>query len=107
MSNKRQTQVAEVIAHAAGEFIARESNRESLITITRADVSPDLKHVNLFMSVLPIQFEDTALLFMKRRTTDFRKYLTSSTRLGHLPHIEFLIDEGEKNRQRIDELTRQ
>jgi len=106
MSGKRNIQVAELIAHAAGEFIARESNRESLITVTRAEVSPDLKHAVIFLSVLPRQFEDIALLFMKRRTTDFRKHLMSSTRLGHLPHIDFLIDEGEKNRQRIDELTR-
>lgn len=107
MESKRQIQFAQEIAHAAGEFLARESNRESLITITRAEVSPDFKRATMFMSVLPVQFEDNALLFMKRRTTDFREHLKKNTRLGHLPHIDFLIDEGEKNRQRIDELTRQ
>ena len=99
-------QVSEIIAHAASEFLARESNRESLITVTRADVSPDLKNIKIFLSVLPEQYEEIALLFIKRRTTDFRQYLKTHTRLGHLPHVDFLIDEGEKNRQRIDDLTR-
>jgi len=106
MSSKRRTQVAEVIAHAASEFLARESNRESLITVTRADISPDLKEIKIFMSILPERFEAEALLFTRRRISDFREYLKKNTRMGHLPHIDFLIDEGEKNRQRIDDLTR-
>lgn len=106
MSNKRQMQFAEEIAHAASEFIVRESNSESLITVTRTEVSPDLKRARIYLSVLPEQFEADALLFTQRRTTDFRQYLKDHTRLGHLPHIDFVIDEGEKNRQRIDDLTR-
>ena len=53
MASKRQIQVAEIIAHAAADYFARESNYESLITVTRADVSPDLKNAMIFLSVLP------------------------------------------------------
>ena len=105
MSEKRKIQIAEEIGHSAGEFIARESNRESLITVTRTEVSPDHKHANIFISILPENREAEALLFMQRRTVDFREYLKKNTRFGHLPHIVFIIDEGEKNRQRIDYLT--
>lgn len=107
MPNKRQIQFAEEVAHAASLFLLRESNHESLITVTRADTTSDLKHARIYLSVLPSRFEDDALLFAQRRTTDFRQYLKAHTRLGHLPHIDWLLDEGEKNRQRIDDLTRQ
>ncbi|OGG71146.1 hypothetical protein A3F27_01930 [Candidatus Kaiserbacteria bacterium RIFCSPHIGHO2_12_FULL_53_13] len=106
MGSRRQTQIGEAIAHLAGEFFARESNRQSLITVTRADVSPDIKNVTVYFSVLPEKFEDAALNFAKRVRSDFREYLKEYSVLRYLPTVDFALDLGEKNRQRIDELTR-
>ncbi len=107
MVSRREIQVAETIAHLAGEFFARESNRQSLITVTRADISPDLKNVTVYFSVLPEQFENAALNFAKRLRPDFREYLKENARMKFLPTVDFDLDYGEKNRQRIDELTRE
>ncbi|RJQ34695.1 ribosome-binding factor A [Candidatus Parcubacteria bacterium] len=106
MASKRQIQVAEIIAHLAADYFARESNRESLITVTRADISPDLKNVIIFLSVLPESAEEQVLHFAKRSRTDFRDYVKSKSRLKFLPNFDFEIDYGEKNRQLIDDLTR-
>ena len=106
MGSRRQTQIGEAIAHLAGEFFARESNRQSLITVTRADVSPDIKNVTVYFSVLPEKFEDAALNFAKRVRSDFREYLKEYSVLRYLPTVDFALGLGEKNRQRIDELTR-
>src|SRR4051812_45235488 len=100
--NKRQTQVSELIAHLAGEFLSRESNRESLITITHANISPDMKKATIFFSVLSEKFEESALAFAKRSRSEFRNYLKTHSRLHPLPIVDFEIDFGEKNRQRID-----
>src|SRR3989344_2180433 len=106
MGSRRQTQVSEAIAHHAADFFARESNRESLITVTRADISPDLKNVTVFFSVLPEKMEQSALNFAKRVRTDFREYLKTKSRMKFLPTIDFAIDYGEKNRQSVDEALR-
>ena len=106
MSSRRLTMVAEEIAHLAADFFARESNAQSLITVTHADVSPDLKNVRIYISVLPENLEDSALAFAKRNRTEFREYLKEHSALRFLPTIDFAIDYGEKNRQRIDDLTR-
>ena len=106
MATRRQTQVAELIAHLAGEFLERESNRQSLITVTRADMSPDLKNVTIFFSVLPEKFEKSALMFAKRVRTDFREYLKKKSQMKFLPTVDFELDLGEKHRQKIDELMR-
>jgi ribosome-binding factor A len=98
--------MAEVIAHQAADFFARESNYESLITVTRAEISPDLKNVTIYISVLPEAKEQTALAFAKRVRTDFRDYMKDESALRYLPTIDFALDYGEKNRQRIDDLTR-
>jgi len=104
---RRVVQVSETIAHLAADYFARESTRKSLITVTHASSSPDLKNVTVFFSVLPQSDEDAALKFAKRRRSDFREYLKERSRLKYLPTIDFEIDYGEKNRQLIDELTRQ
>lgn len=106
MASQRQTQVAETLARLAADYFARESNRESLITVTRADVSPDLKNVIIFFSVLPERYEEPALHFARRSRTDFRTFIKEKASLRYLPNIDFQIDYGEKNRQRIDDLTR-
>lgn len=106
MGSKRQLQVSEILAQSAAEFFARESNRQSLITVTRANISPDLKNVTIFLSVIPATAEAQAIDFAKRNRTDFREFLKDNARLKFLPHIEFELDYGEKNRQRIDDLTR-
>jgi len=106
MASRRQIQVAEILAHLAADFFARESNGQSLVTVTRADVSPDLKNVLIFLSVLPEKFEDNVLQFAKRSRTDFREYVRKHAAMKFLPTFDFQIDYGEKNRQRIDDLTR-
>ena len=95
-----------MLVHLAGNFFARESNRESLMTITRADISPDLRNAKIYFSVIPQRYETSALNFAKRSRSEFRKYVRDHTRMQYLPTIDFEIDFGEKNRQRIDELTR-
>lgn len=106
MPSRRQIQISEILAHLAADFFARESNGQSLVTVTRADVSPDLKNVTIFFTVLPVEFEKKALDFAIRNRTDFRDFVKSKAKMRFLPTFDFKIDFGEKNRQRIDDLTR-
>lgn len=103
---RRSEQFNESIAHHAALFLARESNRESLITVTRSELSSDFKHTTIYLSVLPEAQEEKALAFAKRMRTEFRQYLREKAKLHPLPTIEFELDLGEKSRQRVDELTR-
>ena|SRR3989344_4504513 len=109
MSSRRQIQVAEELAHMAGDFFAREAanpKASGLITVTRSDVTSDFKNVTIFLSVLPHSFEEAAIKFAKRARSDFREYVKKKSALHPIPIVDFEIDYGEKNRQRIDELTR-
>ena len=106
MPSRRQKKLAEEIAHRAGEFIARESNRRSLITVTRATVATDFKNVVIFVSVLPQEQQGDAIAFLKRVRTDFHDFLKEKTVLRNVPTVDFVLDIGEENRQRIEDLTR-
>ena len=105
--SRRQNKVAEEIAHQAGEFLVKFARAGgSLITVTRATIAPDLKNVTVFVSVLPKSHEDESLKSLKRLRTDFHDYLKAKTVLRDVPTVDFAIDFGELNRQRIDDLTR-
>ena len=69
-------------------------------------MSHNLKNITVFFSVLPEKYEEAVLNFAKRKRADFREYLKEHTVLRYLPTIDFALDLGEKNRQRIDGLIR-
>ena len=88
----------------ASKFIQQEAGPQSLITITDCVVSRDYKRAKFFISVLPISAEQDALEFTKRKRSELREYIQKSGGVSRIPFIDFEIDKGEKNRQRIDEL---
>lgn len=93
----------------AGEFIAREAVNPAvygLITVTRAELADDFKTVTVLLSIFPQTKEEEALKFAKRARSDFRDYVKEHSFLQPVPTVDFEIDYGEKNRQRVDELTR-
>ena len=104
--SKKEEQTKETLQHLAGEFLAREAGRQSLITITRSEISPDLKKITIFISVYPESAEKAALDFCKRERSGFREFVKDKSSLQFPPTIDFELDIGEKNRQRIDELTK-
>ena len=103
---KRNEKVANLIKELSAQFLGRENNKTSLITITSCTVSPDLKSATIFMTVLPDSKENSALSFAKRKRRDLREFLKENIQIKTIPFIDIQIDKGEKNRQKIDELLR-
>ncbi len=96
----------EALYHVAAEFLNREAGRQSMITVTRVDLSQDRKNGVIYISVFPDTAEESAVHFANRNRTEFSKFFEKRVRGMQVPHVEFVIDEGEKNRLRLDELTK-
>lgn len=95
----------EALREAAAEFLAREANRNTLITVTRAEMSEDGKRGIIYITVYPESGEDAALKFANRNRGELGLFLSKRTKGMRLPHIEFQIDMGDKNRRRLEELS--
>jgi len=89
----------------AARFFLLEANGSSLMTVTHADVSSDGKRATILFTVLPTEKEQEALEFAKRKRSDFKEFVKKESRLGRIPFFDFHIDVGEKNRQRVDEIS--
>ncbi len=101
----RQEKVSEEIRRYAAEELLRSSSGGSLITITRAEISPDLKKGIIYITTIPKEKEQAALHFVERQLGDIRKVLAKKMKIKILPYLSVAIDIGEQNRQRIDELS--
>ncbi len=102
---QRRKRVAENLMHLAAEFFRIESNRQSLITVTKADLAPNFSESTIYFTVLPKSMEENALNFAKRKRREFKLYVKKKVSMKRIPFFDFAIDEGEKHRQRIEEIS--
>jgi ribosome-binding factor A len=103
--NQRKSEKREsLLRELAAKFLEKEASRASLITVTGTHSYDKGRNIKILFTVLPRDKEAAALSFAKRHINDFRQYVEKNARIGRLPMIEFAIDEGEKHRQKIDEL---
>lgn len=103
----RDQRASSILLEKAADYIAREAGRTTLITPTRADISSDRKNATIYVSVFPTEHEDAALAFLKRHKDLFRTYLKKAARYPVLPYIFWELDYGERNRQHLDEISRE
>ena len=103
---ERQLKVEQQVLGIAQDFFQRESSGLSLMTITRVDITRDMKNGTVFMTVLPEDKEDSAINFAKRMRSELRHYVMKRLPVKVIPFFEVEIDYGEKNRLHVNELLR-
>ena len=107
MTSARQDKMRQLLREIVANYFARESGARSLITVTDVTISPDFKRATVYITTIPESEENNALDFAKRKRSDLRDFIADTAKLRTLPVFEIKIDEGERNRQRIDELLNQ
>ncbi|TAL48988.1 ribosome-binding factor A [Patescibacteria group bacterium] len=101
----RREKLPELLKHLAAEFIEREKVSRALITVTDAALSESGEKAKILVTVYPESEEKAALESLKRQKRYFLEYVDMHARIGRIPSVAFDIDEGEKNRQRIEFLS--
>ncbi|MDQ5971607.1 MAG: ribosome-binding factor [Patescibacteria group bacterium] len=102
----REEKITNHIRELAATFIEREASGASMITVTRVHLAVGGKHATIYVSVLPIDKENAAFGFLKRNLGEMRTFIQSRLKIHPIPFFEVEIDQGEKNRQKIDDLLR-
>ncbi|MDA3793314.1 MAG: 30S ribosome-binding factor RbfA [Elusimicrobia bacterium] len=104
---RRTKRVSGLIRQKIGRIIATEIKDPKLgiITVTKVDVSIDLKIARVFFSIVggkkPI---DKQAIIIKSLHKLMRKKLAQEVELKYIPQIELVFDRTSKKAQRIDEL---
>ena len=100
----RSEQLAEVIQRELNNFLIKEAEppRNILITLTKTEVTNDLEHAFVDISVLPIGQTGTALEFLKKNLFWAKKYLRQHSLLRKLPEIHLKVDDSALKRRKIE-----
>lgn len=101
----KEGRLRSTLTHLASEFLKEASDRSTMITVTDTRIDKRGKKARILVTVYPEEKEEQALQFLQRKHRDFRDYLKANARLRTIPYIEFAIDAGERNRQRVEAIT--
>ena len=105
MSRGRPQKVADLIQRELSELIRLEVRdpRVGMLTITSVDVSPDLSHAKVFITLLQKEKVEDTLLGLQRAAGFLRSQLAHRMKMYTTPELRFVYDESV---ERGDHLSR-
>lgn len=110
MKAHRQARIAEVVREVASETILFELRdpRVKGVTVTRAEVSGDLQHAKIYVSVMGTDKEQDLCMHGLRHAAGFiQAKLASRLRTRFTPTIHFVLDQGVKKSIEMTRLIRE
>jgi len=110
MATTRQQRVQELLVQEISDIVRREVRdpRVGFVTITGAEVTPDLRQARVFFTVLgdTNQREDTAIS-LNRAAGFIRGEFAQRAELRFVPNLKFEYDTGMERGLRISQLLEQ
>ncbi len=106
----RTDRVSDLIKDEISRLLLREVRdpRVGFVTITGASVSPDLKNVRVFVSILgEPQARQASIKALNSAAGFFRRTLFKNLRLRFAPAVRFELDESLDQGDRIERVLRQ
>src|SRR5205823_12174393 len=97
MKAHRTARIAEVIREVASETILFELQdpRVKGVTVTRAEVSADLQHAKIHVSIMGSEKEQNLCLHGLRHAAGFvQSKLGSRLKTRFTPVVQFVLDQG-------------
>ena len=106
MRFKRSQRIQELLLEEISKLLQSglKDPRIGFTTLTRVEVSDNLKHAKIFISVMGSEKEKSETLEVLKKATGFiRNSLGKNLYLRYLPELEFKKDE---NAEHVEKITR-
>src|SRR5215204_5769799 len=110
MKSHRLARVSEVVRETAANAILFELKdpRVKGVTVTRAEVSGDLQHAKVFVSVMGTEKEQQLTMHgLKSAAGYIQTKLADRLTSRYVPHVTFVLDEGVKKSIEIARIIRE
>jgi len=107
--NLRLKKINELIKQEVGNLIIRELDlsREVLITVTKTEVSADLRYADVSISVLPSRKKQSTLKPLNKSVYSIQQKLNKKLIMKPAPKIRFKLDTTGEYVNRIDEAIKE
>jgi len=103
----RLKRVSELLKRELGEMIGRELVFTSLVTVQQVDITPDLRHAHVYISVLggaeqdPLQEARAVINQLQNHRKELQAGLARRVVLKYTPHLHFKLDEAIERGTRV------
>ena len=107
---KRSERLGELILAEISDVITREIKdpRIGFVTVTRVEMSDDLRHAKVFVSCIGEESEKVRMLQGLSSATGYiRRHLGRALHLRYTPAISFLLDDSLEHGAKIAQILRQ
>ena len=104
---RRPERVAKVLQETIASYLQFEAREPELgfVTVTGVDVSRDLSHARIRVSVMGEEDVKTTTLEALRGTLGrLRSHVAGELRMRHVPELDFVLDRGSEHAQRINKI---
>ena len=109
--SRRADRVAESIRSEVATFLAegaKDPRIRAFVTVTGVDITRDLRHATVFVSLMGDDADRTTTLEgLANLASHLRSHVGKALRLRVAPEIEFRVDESIARAARIDSLLAQ
>jgi ribosome-binding factor A len=106
MINRRIQRVSELVKQQVSEVVqGLNLTNCGFVTVTAAEVSPDLHEGRIYVSVIgSAEQKQRALAALERERSHIQHELAHRVILKYTPHLSFLLDETEARAEHIEQL---
>ena len=99
----RLERVNELVRRELGDLLTREVSFEAaLVTVQQVDITPDLKHAHVFISVIGSDAQaKAAMASLHDKRKHLQHLLSKRVVLKYTPHLHFKLDESIERGTRV------
>ncbi|XOB40261.1 MAG: 30S ribosome-binding factor RbfA [Candidatus Nealsonbacteria bacterium] len=107
--SKRIKRVNQLIKQEISQILLREidSLKNTLVTVTRAETTPDLRESKIFLSVIPDENTNKIIKFLNRNIYRLQQKINKRLHMKPVPKIKFVQDKITKEAERIERILEQ
>jgi len=104
--SKRLQRVNQLIKKELSQIILREIEFSPgiLVTVTRAETTPNLIEAKIFISVIPEEKTSDVLRILNRRIYELQQKINKRLKMRPVPRINFVEEKKTKEANRIEEI---
>ena len=107
MQYKRSERVQELLLEEISKLIQKELRdpRIGFVTITRVDLSDNLRHAKIFISIMGSDEQKAESLKGLQSARGFiRQYLGKNLSMKYIPGLDFKLDKGAEHVEKITKI---
>lgn len=106
MDSRRTEQVGQLIKKEISQLLLREIDfpQGTLVTVTRVQVTADMRDARVFVSILPFARRFVILDKLRRQRRELQLLLNDKLEMRFVPKIFFFLDKTEEEASKVEEL---